>query len=283
MEKKSEKAKVRKPELVFYAGSTLLEGPHWDAQNNLIYCVSIEDNMIYAIDPETGEVGTYLTEGPVGCAVLDQKGMILEAEKSGIFRIDPRTKEKQLMAKAHDDERMRYNDGKLDPKGRLLVGTMGYDETYEGESALYAIEKDGTVRTVLDGLTLANGMGWSPDGKTLYFIDTPTKKVGSYAYDAETGEAIFEKYVIEITDGSNPDGMCVDMEGMIWVAQYGGEKVCRWDPESGGKLEEIRMPVKNVTSCCLGGENLEYLYITTAKDGETQEALAGGLFRVKLS
>ena len=283
MEKKSEKAKVRKPELVFYAGSTLLEGPHWDAQNNLIYCVSIEDNMIYAIDPETGEVGTYLTEGPVGCAVLDQKGMILEAEKSGIFRIDPRTKEKQLMAKAHDDERMRYNDGKFDPKGRLLVGTMGYDKTYEGESALYAIEKDGTVRTVLDGLTLANGMGWSPDGKTLYFIDTPTKKVGSYAYDPETGEAIFEKYVIEITDGSNPDGMCVDMEGMIWVAQYGGEKVCRWDPESGGKLEEIRMPVKNVTSCCLGGENLEYLYITTAKDGETQEALAGGLFRVKLS
>lgn len=283
MEKKSEKDMVRKPELVFYAGSTLLEGPHWDAQNNLIYCVSIEDNMIYAIDPETGEVGTYLTEGPVGCAVLDQKGMILEAEKSGIFRIDPRTKEKQLVAKAHDDERIRYNDGKLDPKGRLLVGTMGYDKTYEGESALYAIEKDGTVRTVLDGLTLANGMGWSPDGKTLYFIDTPTKKVGSYAYDPETGEAIFEKYVIEITDGSNPDGMCVDMEGMIWVAQYGGEKVCRWDPESGGKLEEIRMPVKNVTSCCLGGENLEYLYITTAKDGETQEALAGGLFRVKLS
>ena len=283
MEKKSEKAKVRKPELVFYAGSTLLEGPHWDAQNNLIYCVSIEDNMIYAIDPESGEVGTYLTEGPVGCAVLDQKGMILEAEKSGIFRIDPRTKEKQLVAKAHDDDRIRYNDGKLDPKGRLLVGTMGYDKTYEGESALYAIEKDGTVRTVLDGLTLANGMGWSPDGKTLYFIDTPTKKVGSYAYDPETGEAIFEKYVIEITDGSNPDGMCVDMEGMIWVAQYGGEKVCRWDPESGGKLEEIRMPVKNVTSCCLGGENLEYLYITTAKDGETQEALAGGLFRVKLS
>ncbi|MFZ2374884.1 MAG: SMP-30/gluconolactonase/LRE family protein [Trichococcus flocculiformis] len=283
MEKKSEKDKVRKPELVFYAGSTLLEGPHWDAQNNLIYCVSIEDNMIYAIDPESGEVGTYLTEGPVGCAVLDQKGMILEAEKSGIFRIDPRTKEKQLVAKAHDDERIRYNDGKLDPKGRLLVGTMGYDKTYEGESALYAIEKDGTVRTVLDGLTLANGMGWSPDGKTLYFIDTPTKKVGSYAYDPETGEAIFEKYVIEITDGSNPDGMCVDMEGMIWVAQYGGEKVCRWDPESGGKLEEIRMPVKNVTSCCLGGKNLEYLYITTAKDGETQEALAGGLFRVKLS
>ena len=283
MEKKSEKDKVRKPELVFYAGSTLLEGPHWDAQNNLIYCVSIEDNMIYAIDPESGEVETYLTEGPVGCAVLDQKGMILEAERSGIFRIDPRTKEKKLVAKAHDDERMRYNDGKLDPKGRLLVGTMGYEATYEGEAVLYAIEKDGTVRTVLDGLTLANGMGWSPDGKRLYFIDTPTKKVGSYAYDPETGEAIFEKYVIEITDGSNPDGMCVDMEGMIWVAQYGGEKVCRWDPESGGKLEEIRMPVKNVTSCCLGGENLEYLYITTAKDGETQEALAGGLFRVKLS
>lgn len=282
MEKKSEQAKVRKPELVFYAGSTLLEGPHWDSENRLLYCVSIENNMIYAINPETGEVRTYLTDGPVGCAVLDQDGMILEAEMAGIFRIDPRTKDKQLVAKAHDDERMRYNDGKLDPKGRLLVGTMGYGDTYEGEAALYAIEKDGTVRTVLDGLTLANGMGWSPDGETLYFIDTPTKKVGRYAYDTKTGEANFEKYIFEITDGSNPDGMCVDQDGMIWVAQYGGGKVCRWNPETGKKLEEIRMPVKNATSCCLGGKDLEYLYITTAKDGETEEELAGGLFRVKL-
>ena len=85
MEKKSEQAKVRKPELVFYAGSTLLEGPHWDAENNLLYCVSIENKMIYAIDPETGEVRTYLTDGPVGCAVLDQDGMILEAEMDRDF------------------------------------------------------------------------------------------------------------------------------------------------------------------------------------------------------
>ena len=126
-------------------------------------------------------------------------------------------------------------------------------------------------------------MGWSLDGKTLYFIDTPTKKVGRYAYDTKTGEATFEAYVVEITDGSNPDGMCVGQDGMIWVAQYGGGKVCKWDPETGKKLEEIRMPVKNATSCCLGGKNLEYLYITTAKDGETEEELAGGLFRVKLS
>lgn len=276
-------SRTRKPELVFYAGSTLLEGPHWDARNNLLYCVSIENSMIYAIDPENGEVRTYLTDGPVGCAVLDQEGMILEAEMDGIFRIDPRTKEKQLVAKVHNDERMRYNDGKWDPKGRLVIGTMGYEDTYEGEAALYAVEKDGTFRTVLDGLTLANGMGWSPDGKTLYFIDTPTKKVGRYAYDLKTGEAVFEKYVVEITDGSNPDGMCVDTEGMIWVAQYGGGKVCRWDPATGEKLDEVRMTVKNATSCCLGGKDHEYLYITTAKDGETEEELAGGLFRVKLA
>lgn len=282
MVEKSDEIKVRKPELVFYAGAELLEGPHWDAANNLLYCVSIEDSMIYAINPETGEVRTYLTDGPVGCAVLDRDGMILEAEKGGIFRIDPLTQEKTFVAKAHDDERMRYNDGKLDPQGRLLVGTMGYGDTYEGHAALYAIEKDGATRKVLDGLTLANGMGWSPDGEMLYFIDTPTKKVGCYAYDSETGEAEFKKYVVEISDGSNPDGMCVDPEGALWVAQYGGGKVCKWDPETGKKLEEVRLPVKNATSCCLGGTDLEHLYITTAKDGETEEELAGGLFRVKL-
>ncbi|CZQ92051.1 SMP-30/gluconolactonase/LRE family protein [Trichococcus ilyis] len=83
---KSEEVRIPKPESVFYAGSGLLEGPHWDATNNLLYCVSIEDSMIYAIDPESGEVRTYLTDGPVGCAVLDRDGMILEAERSGIFR-----------------------------------------------------------------------------------------------------------------------------------------------------------------------------------------------------
>lgn len=270
-----------KPELVFYAGSTLLEGPHWDATNRLLYCVSIEQHLIYAINPENGEVTSYPTEGPVGCAVVEESGMILEAERDGIYRINPKTKEKTFVLQANTDERMRYNDGKLDPRGRLLVGTIGLEQDYEGEAALFSCE-DGEARTIITGTTVSNGLGWLADGSKLYFIDTPTGKVGQYRYDLETGDAEFEKYIVEITDDGFPDGMCVDIDGMIWVAQYAGQKVCKWNPETGEKLQEIKLPVQNVTSCCIGGENLDYLYITTAKEEGQDEPMAGGLFRAKI-
>ncbi|MDE1548326.1 SMP-30/gluconolactonase/LRE family protein [Jeotgalibaca caeni] len=269
-------------ELVFYAGASLLEGPHWDEKNQLLYVVSIEDHFVYAIDPATGAVESYPTDGPVGCAVIDEDGMILEAEQDGIFRIDSKTKEKHFVSQPRTDDRMRFNDGKLDPKGRLLVGTMGLEGSYEGEANLYAVEKDGSFKTVIEGVTLSNGLAWTEDGKTMYFIDTPTKKVGQYAYDVASGTATFEKYVVEITDGSSPDGMCIEPDGTIWVAQYGGHKVSHWNPATGEKLGEVKVPAKNVTSCCIGGAKMDYLYITTAKDGELEEAMSGGLFRVKL-
>lgn len=268
-------------ELVFYTGATLLEGPCWDAERQLLYCVSIEQQMIYAFNPENGAMTTYETDGPVGCAVIEKDGMLLEAEKDGIFRINPQTGEKTFVLQANPDKRMRYNDGKLDPRGRLLVGTIGLEQDYEGEAALYSCE-DGTARPIVTGTTVSNGLGWSLDGSKMYFIDTPTGKVGQYHYDLDTGDATFEKYVVEIPDEGFPDGMCVDTDGMIWVAQYAGQKVCKWEPETGEKLREITLPVKNVTSCCIGGENLDYLYITTAQDEETEEALAGGLFRIKI-
>lgn len=280
-EQSNQTKEVLQPELVFYTSASLLEGPHWDAAKQLLYCVSIEQQIIYAIRSENGEVTSYVTDGPVGCAVVEEDGMILESELDGIYRIHPETKEKMFVAHPNTDKRMRYNDGKLDPNGRLLVGTMSYTEEVADGAALYAIENE-TVRTVLTDTTLSNGLGWSLDGTKMYFIDTPTKKVGQYHYDLETGAATFEKYIVEIKDGSLPDGMCVDIDGMIWVAQYGGQKVCKWNPETGEKLKEVQMPVKNPTSCCVGGENKDYLYITTAKDGEKTEALAGGLFRVKI-
>lgn len=270
------------PELVFYAGSTLLEGPHWHAEEGLLYCVSIEQNRIYAVNPETGDVTTYQTDGAVGCAVIDEKGMILEAEKDGIYQIDPETKEKSFVVHPESNPKMRYNDGKLDPRGRFLVGTMGYEEDYEGEGKLFSIEGS-SARPIVTGTTTSNGLDWSPDGETFYFIDTPTNKIGQYAYDLETGDATFEKYVVEVTEDGFPDGMCVDKDGMIWVALYAGHKVCKWNPETGEKLAEIEMPAQNVTSCCIGGKNMDYLYVTTAQEDGKEEELAGGLFRVKLS
>src|SRR5690625_4974481 len=268
-----------KPELVYYAGNSLLEGPLWDDENNLLYFVSIEDNIIYSLNEETTEIQSYRTESPVGAAVLDGKGHILAAEMDGIYSIDIETKERTFVMQPKEDDQLRYNDGKLDPKGRFLVGTMGYGEIIEGTANLFLIE-NGDSKELLSDLTLSNGMGWSKDGQTFYHIDTPTDKVMRYDYDLETGEISNGRTAVEIPGDGPPDGMYVDIDENIWVAEYGGKQVRKWDPETGEMIAEIPMPVSNVTSCCLGGPDKNYLYITTAHKDDG--ALSGGLFKVQL-
>lgn len=268
-----------KPELVFYAGNALLEGPLWNDEDQVLYFVSIDDDIIYRMNEETTEIESYPTNGPVGAAVLDSEGKIISAEKSGIYLIDPETKERSFLMQPNEDERLRYNDGKMDSKGRFLIGTMGYEETLEGAASLYVIENN-EYKEILSDLTLSNGMGWSADGQTFYHIDTPTKKVKQYDYNLETAEVSNGQTVVEITGDGAPDGMCVDIDGKIWVAEFGGKRICKWDPETGEKLIEIPMPVSNITSCCLGGPEKNYLYITTGQ--EDGEPLSGGLFRVKI-
>lgn len=268
-----------KPELVYYAGNQLLEGPHWDDATNLLYFVSIEDQMIYQFNEETIELQSYPTSGPVGAAVVTEDGYLLAAEKEGLYSIDLETKKRTFLMQPNTDDRLRYNDGKLDPKGRFLIGTMGYGETLERAASLFVID-NGHVKEILTDLTLSNGIGWSEDGLTFYHIDTPTNKVDKYDYDLVRAELSNKRTAVEITDGGSPDGMCVDLDGNLWVAEYGGKKICKWDSETGERLIEISMPVSNITSCCLGGSKREYLYITTAK--QAGEALSGGLFKVKI-
>lgn len=266
------------PELVYYGGNALLEGPIWDDVNNLLYFISIDDEMIYRFNEETTAVDSYPTNGPVGAAILNKEGKIISAEKSGVYLIDPETKERTFLMQPSGDERLRYNDGKMDPKGRYFIGTMGYEETLEGAASLYVIE-NGEYKELLTDLTLSNGMGWSKDGQTFYHIDTPTKEVTQYDYDLETVEVSNERTVVEIPGDGAPDGMCVDIDEKIWVAEFGGKRICKWDPETGEKLVEIPMPVTDITSCSIGGIDKNYLYITTA---QTEEPLSGGLFRVKI-
>lgn len=268
-----------KPELIFYAGNSLLEGPLWDDENGCLYFISIKDKMIYRFDEKTLEVESYPTESVVGALVLKEDGTLISAEKKGLYLIDPGTKGRTFLVQPNEDERLRYNDGKLDPKGRLLVGTMGYGDTYEGEACLFVVEKR-EHKKLLTGLTLSNGLGWSADGQTFYHIDTPTKKVKAYDYNLETAEVSNGRTVVDISGGGNPDGMCVDLDGHLWVAEYGGKRICKWDSNTGDLLAEIPMPVSNVTSCCIGGADKDYLYITTAQADD--EPLSGGLFKVKV-
>lgn len=272
-------------ELIFYAGSSLLEGPVWDATNGLIYCVSIEQDLIYQINPSTGRVQSYPTQGSVGCVGLTAENKILSAEKRGIFLIDPVTGYRTYLTQFESNPDLRYNDGRFDPVGRFLVGTKSEKDFFVEKSVakgkLFSYSGKDSYKVLLTDLLISNGIGFSHLGDKMYFIDTPTKKVAQYAYDLNTGDVKFEKYVVNVDGEGWPDGLCVGLDGNIWVAEWEGSRVRKWCVSTGRVLDEIVLPCPRVTSCCLGGINSDELYITTAKSENNN--FGGALFRKKLN
>jgi sugar lactone lactonase YvrE len=179
----------------------------------------------------------------------------------------------------------RFNDGKVDPNGRFWAGTMDKAEK-TASGSLYCLFPDLSVKKRETSITVSNGLTWSIDKRTMYYIDSPTQKVFAYDYDDSTGEISNKRVVFSINDNSFPDGMTVDEEGMLWVALWDGSSVIRFDPTNGSLLQRIAFPTSRVTSCCWGGEDLDTLYVTTARVGLAAEQLrkeptAGGLFAVK--
>lgn len=263
---------VNTPKLVFYAQSTLLEGPAFSRELNLLLCVSIEQERIFLINPDEQTVRTFKTRGQVGFAVFEDNNHIIYAAYEGVFRLNISTGEESFLYHLIDDPQIRYNDGKMDPKGRLLLGTTGYKCFKEKQNALYSHDGN-SAKVLVNGTSISNGIGFYRD--YLFFIDTPTRKVGRYIYDGN-GDATFDKYVVSIEGDGVPDGMDVDEQGNLYIAIWGGSRVEKYN-QSGKKIGELQVPALNVTSVCIVGEKL---YITTAMhdDGTPSESMAGGLF-----
>lgn len=158
---------------------------------------------------------------------------------------------------------LRFNDAKCDPRGRAWAGSMAYDGT-PGAGALYRLDPGPTATVVVAGVTTGNGLGWSPDRRELYFVDSPIQTVRAYPYDDDTGHIGDPRLVVAVPPGAGtPDGLCVDDDGCIWVALWDGSAVRRYTP--GGRLDAvIPLPVARPTSCCFGGD---VLYITSARHG----------------
>jgi sugar lactone lactonase YvrE len=269
--------------LVLDARATLGEGPCWDTDGGSLLWVDIERGLVHRFDPATGGDDALDVGRRVSAAVPASDGRLVLACQGGIEMLDEAAGERTLLAPVSPgDARLRTNDAKCDASGRLWVGTMTLDDTAGAGSLFCLAAADAELRTVLPDVTISNGLGWSPDGDTMYFVDTPLGRIDAFDFDVDRG-AISNRRPFAATPGPGlPDGLCVDEEGCVWVALWGGGAVHRYDA-SGRLVAVVALPVPDVTSCCFGGDALQDLYVTTA-GGDAATApddLAGGLFRVE--
>lgn len=274
-------------DLLCDARAELGEGPSWDGKQSRLHWVDILAGRLHTFDPASAEDSSINLGEPVGCAVREKEAGFVVAMRSGLWSLDPVTgKRVQLATPEPDLPGNRFNDGKCDPWGRFLAGTMDIAEV-QTSGSLYSYSPDGKITRLIGGLRISNGLTWSPDYSTFYFIDTPTRTVTAYDYHPETGEITRPRRVVSVPEEMGwPDGMTSDQEGMLWIAMWGGAKITRWDPVSGKCTNVIPVPALNVTSCIFGGANLNDLYITSARKGMTPEQLdrqplSGGLFRLR--
>lgn len=273
---------VNNLELILDAHSLLGEGAIWDETRQLLYWVDIERGFVHLFDPVAKKDRSIQVGQEVGTIVRRKSGGFLLAVRNGFMSLDPQTGNTSLVAvpKNHNPEN-RFNDGKCDPAGRFWAGTMA---TPTRKGALYRLDPDLSVHQMLDGVGCSNGLAWSMDRKTMYYIDTDTKRIDAFDYDLNTGAISNRRTAITVAESyGSPDGMTMDAEEKLWVAHWDGWCVCRWDPITGQLLRKVPLPVARPTSCAFGGPVLDRLYITSATTGLDGEALskqpeAGGIF-----
>ncbi|MDD3243524.1 MAG: SMP-30/gluconolactonase/LRE family protein [Eubacteriales bacterium] len=274
-----------KAELLVKMRAVTGEGPVWDEREGVLYWLDIPTGLVMRWHPDTGENEVRALGGMVGCVALREQGGLVAALQNGVHLLDFDSGALTFLCDPQTARDTRFNDGKCDPRGDFWAGTMSLVGK-PGQGALYRIPADGgKPETLISSVSISNGLAWV--GDTFYYTDTPTREICAYDYDSATGAIACRRTVVKTAPGEGaPDGFTVDREGRLWVAQWGGSRVCCYDPNTGRKLEEILLPASCVSCCAFGGEAMDELYITTACENFTPaqleaEPLAGSLFRVK--
>ncbi len=270
---------------VYHDRAQLGEGVFWSVREQKVFWIDIEGHRVCRFDPATGKNDSVFVGQQVGTVIENAAGGLVVGLKDGVYALDYETGSLSKWCDPMEgDEANRLNDGKAGPDGRFYVGGTGPDS----EQALYCIDNDTTSYSVLErGITCSNGLAWSRDHKTLYYIDSPQRVVWAYDFEIETGRISNRRVVVDARqEQCVPDGMTIDVEGKLWVAFWEGWGVRRYDPDTGEMMQEIRLPVARVTTCAFGGKDFDTLYIATASigfeaDDWRREPQAGGLFAVK--
>jgi sugar lactone lactonase YvrE len=265
-------------ELVDDAGARLGEGVTYDAVRDRLIWIDILGGLVHVCDREGRRLATHAVGRHVGAAMPAADGQILLAVREGFALLDDAGDVRMVVDVLGDRTDLRFNDGTCDPAGRAFAGTLAYDEA-PGVATLYRLDPGPRATPVVDGLSISNGLGWSPDGTVMYVTDTPVRAIDAFDFDAATGSLSGRRPAVRPEGEGFPDGMCVDDEGAVWAAFWGGHGVRRYTPD--GRLDTVvRLPVPYVTSCAFVGDTL---FVTTAKGhgGEPVPPLAGGLFAVR--
>ncbi|WP_198663684.1 SMP-30/gluconolactonase/LRE family protein [Jiangella endophytica] len=257
----------------------------WDAIAQRLLFVDIPTGRLFSHDPRNGRTSTTEFQHELSYGHPAVGGGLVVAVREGVAMVRDGSL-RMLAAPLAESPGARMNDANVDPRGRLLVGTMAYDFA-DGAGRLYRLDTDGQLTTVLTDVTISNGIDWSPDGATAYYVDSPTLRIDTFDYDLDAGELSRRREFATIEDGAGlPDGLTVDAEGGVWVALYGGGQVRRFT--AAGALDLIvEVPgARLVTSCCFGGPELDQLYISTSRENLTAEQLrsqpgAGHIFSAR--
>ncbi|MGW1544337.1 SMP-30/gluconolactonase/LRE family protein [Streptomyces sp. NPDC002309] len=263
-------------EVAVRAEAVLGEGPTWDARDGRLIWIDILGSRLHTYDPATGRRTIRTTHQHIGAAKPRAGGGLVLNLRDGVGLLDPDGTFRPL----HDDPvpGRRANDAAVAPDGSLWAGTMRYDEA-PGGGTLSRFGPDGSVEVVLDDVTVSNGTGWSPDGRLMYYVDSPTRRID--VFDHADGRVSGRRTLVEIEEGAGfPDGLTVDADGCVWVALWDGAAIRRYTP-SGDLDRTLRLPVPRPTACAFGGAHLTDLYVTTARTGLTSPTpLSGSLLVV---
>ncbi|KMS73513.1 calcium-binding protein [Streptomyces viridochromogenes] len=263
-------------EVAVRAEAELGEGPTWDPATGRLLWIDILRSRIHTYDLVSGRRSVRTAPQHIGAVKPRVGGGLVLNLRDGVGLLDPDDSFRWLHHEPLPGR--RANDAAVAPDGSLWAGTMRYDEA-QGGGTLSRITGDGAVEVILDDVTVSNGTGWSPDGRLMYYIDSPTRRVD--VFDFVDGRAVNRRPLAEIEDGAGfPDGLTVDAEGCVWVALWEGAAVRRYTPA--GELDRVvPLPVPRVTACAFAGPDLTDLYITTARVGlASPPPLAGSVFVV---
>ena len=275
------------PTCVLDAKASLGECPVWSAAEQALYWIDINAPALHRFDPSTGNDHAMPMPSSIGAFALRARGGFVLALRDGIHVADADGRLERKVADApYDPHHHRFNDGRCDRHGRFLVGTM--NEARDGASAaLYRLDPDYSLTRLADGITISNGLSFSPDGRTLYHADTPARTVRAYDYDGTTGNISRARVFAQWSgEDERPDGAAVDSAGHYWVAFYRGGRIAQLSP-AGDRVRMHPLPALCPTMPAFGGPDLRTVYVTSARQQRDAEELArlplsGGIFTMRV-